>query len=291
MTSPGILGQNPGSSYPATGTISWLRGWNFTTSLYRILEHAVDQFHRRRPQDHQTSRVQAIFAQSALSQSSVLNEVMLMYGSLPQRFKETRPVTKDVSEDRYNFQAANIAATVQLVRMVLFAAEGATIEEKCQIAGELLDGFKKVPIAYLKALSSPLLHHLAGIGSILGSVFEEPLPETSFLQVRTVLLAMADLLANLEMGLYCTAGASERLRSIVSRINSYMQEQRQLAISSHMPNALESTNTTENCATVDQVTTSSTNGFEPYYPQFQLPPELLQDWPWALDFGPFVDYS
>jgi len=268
VTSPGILGQNPGSSYPATGTISWLRGWNFTTSLYRILEHAVDQFHRRRPQDHQTSRVQAIFAQSALSQSSVLNEVMLMYGSLPQRFKETRPVTKDVSEDRYNFQAANIAATVQLVRMVLFAAEGATIEEKCQIAGELLDGFKKVPIAYLKALSSPLLHHLAG-----------------------VLLAMADLLANLEMGLYCTAGASERLRSIVSRINSYMQEQRQLAISSHMPNALESTNTTENCATVDQVTTSSTNGFEPYYPQFQLPPELLQDWPWALDFGPFVDYS
>ncbi len=92
-------------------------------------------------------------------------------------------MTRDVSEDRYDFQAANIAATLQLVRMMLFAVEGATIEMKYQIAEELLEGFSKVPIAYLKAISSPLLHHLAGIGTILGSVFEEALPEVSFFQV------------------------------------------------------------------------------------------------------------
>src|SRR6266487_3088686 len=32
-----------------TNPISWLHGWNFTTELYRILEHAMDDFHRRRP--------------------------------------------------------------------------------------------------------------------------------------------------------------------------------------------------------------------------------------------------
>ena len=214
---PGVLVLGPSSNHGTNSAFSLLRGWNFTISLYRILEHAVGHFPRHCPQDRQTSHVQAIFGQSDLPQSSDLNEVMLMYGGLPQRFKETRPVAKDASEDRYNLQAANIVATLQLVRMVLFAAEGATIEKKCQIAGELLEGFAKVPIAYLKAVSSPLLHQLAGIGSILGSVLEGPLPEISFLQVRAVLLAMADLLANLETGLYCTAGASERLRSHVSR--------------------------------------------------------------------------
>ena len=87
--------------------------------------------------------------------------------------------------------------------MVLFTTEGATIEQRCHIASELLDGFRKVPVAYLRAISSPLvrakqhvrnvgliirqLHHLAGIGSILGSVFEEPLSESSYFRVRTVL--------------------------------------------------------------------------------------------------------
>ncbi len=48
---------------------------------------------------------------------------------------------------------------------------------------------------------------------------------------------MADLLTKLETGLYCTVGASERLRSNVSRIDSYMQEQRQLITSSQVVNA------------------------------------------------------
>ncbi len=88
--------------------------------------------------------------------------------------------------------------------MVLFTAEDATVDQKCAIARELLDGFSQVPVLYLRAISSPLvsqnvlpirlvilttskLYHLAGIGSILGSVIEGPLSESSYHQVREVL--------------------------------------------------------------------------------------------------------
>jgi len=89
--------------------------------------------------------------------------------------------------------------------MVIFSTSDSSVEEKCQIASELLAGFAKVPVQYLRAISSPLvsfqqtfvitrdlaniqLHHLAGIGSLLSSVIERPLSEPSYLQVRTVLL-------------------------------------------------------------------------------------------------------
>jgi len=41
--------------------------------------------------------------------------------------------------------------------MVLFTAEDATVGQKCAIAHELLDGFAKVPVFFLMAISSPLV--------------------------------------------------------------------------------------------------------------------------------------
>lgn len=71
--------------------------------------------------------------------------------------------------------------------MVLFTAEDATVEQKCAIAKELLSDFSKIPLFFLKAISSPLLHHLAGIGTILGSVIEGQLSLSEYFQLRTVL--------------------------------------------------------------------------------------------------------
>jgi hypothetical protein len=112
-----------------------------------------------------------------------------MYGDLPQKFIEAKLPRngKAGKEEIFSFQAANITATLQLVRMILFTSEDATVEQKCEIARDLLNGFSNVPVAFLRAISSPLLHHLAGIGSILGSVMEGPLPESSYLEVRQVL--------------------------------------------------------------------------------------------------------
>lgn len=102
-------------SKPAiTDISSWLHGWNFTTELYRILEHAMDEFHRRRPQTIGPFSPSDLFHQSAPPQSVVLDRILLMHRNLPARFKETRGVIGETTADRYSFQAANISATLQV---------------------------------------------------------------------------------------------------------------------------------------------------------------------------------
>lgn len=158
------------------------------------------------------------------------------------------------SSDRFGFQAANIIATVQLLRMMLFASGGGSIEDRCKIASEVIDAFTRIPVTYLRAISAPLLHHLAGIGSILGSVFEEPMTELAYEQVRVVLLALAQLLENLEDGVYTTKSV-QRLRDLVTQIDDYMTTQRDQ--SSNLPSKLVG--------------------------------EIMDEWPWNLDFMQFAE--
>ncbi|TVY23021.1 Xylanolytic transcriptional activator [Lachnellula hyalina] len=207
----------------------WLYGWNFTTELYRVLEHAMDDLHRRRSAPIGSFSPIDLFGRDTTQHSVVLSKVMYMYDDLPRKFKEAKLPTngKPDKDEIYSFQAANITATLQLVRMILFTSEDATVEQKCKIARDLLDGFSKIPIVFLRAISSPLLHHLAGIGSILGSVMESPLSESSYLELRHVLLSMAELLENLEQGITRNVGAASRLRTHITSIDNYMTIQRQ----------------------------------------------------------------
>jgi hypothetical protein len=140
---------------------SWLRGWNFTTDLYRILEHAVDGLRCRWSQQNGMTRFQSLFGRNPITESAIMEQVLAMYSSLPLQFRETLPVTGDPGKDLFGFQSANIQATLQLLRMVLFSTEDIGVERKCDVAGELLSVFSKVPVEYLKAISSPLVSHLA----------------------------------------------------------------------------------------------------------------------------------
>lgn len=65
------------------------------------------------------------------------------------------------------------------------------------------------------------MHHLAGVGHLLGSVIQSPLSQWTYLQVRNVLLAMVDLLASLE-ACSSTEGGSQRLKAHIQRIDAYM---------------------------------------------------------------------
>lgn len=137
--------------------VSWLHGWNFTTDLYRILEHVVDGTRRRFSSANGTQEVWSLFSPANMSEPAVMERVLSMYAALPSQFRETPPTTGDMGKDLFGFQSANIQATLQLLRMVLLSAEEIGVDKKCDVAGELLSVFSKVPVEYLKAISSPLV--------------------------------------------------------------------------------------------------------------------------------------
>lgn len=137
--------------------VSWLHGWNFTTDLYRILEHVVDGTRRRFSSANGTQEVWSLFSPANMSEPAVMERVLSMYAALPSQFRETPPTTGDIGKDLFGFQSANIQATLQLLRMVLLSAEEIGVDRKCDVAGELLSVFSKVPVEYLKAISSPLV--------------------------------------------------------------------------------------------------------------------------------------
>jgi len=183
-----------------------------------------------------------------------------------------------LQSDRYGFQAANIVATIQLVRMVLWSSGGGSIEERCKIASEVVDAFMSIPGGYLQAISSPLLHHLAGIGAVLGGVFEERLSESAYHQVRTVLLSLAQLLENLDHGIHSSTSA-QRLRDLVSQIDQHMASQMART-------AIEAPDTMNSESPANMLTSSvhllRSPEFELLPMQFSMP--FLQDWSWNFDF-------
>jgi hypothetical protein len=301
LASAPVIAPSPARSADPVQATSWLSGWNFTTDLYRVLEHAVDNFLTRRARLQKRTFLSHIFDETGnvqTPQGSVLQNVMKMYAKLPQRFKEIQPISFNPQEDRFGFQAANITATVQLLRMVLFSDAGASVADRCGIANEVVEAFMNIPGGYLKAISTPLLHHLAGIGSILSTVYEEPLSEPEYLKVRSVLLSMAQLLSNLDTA-FEKSTASDRLRDYVSRIDEYMDTKRVSFFTDQKD--------IEHLATLPPDANSATRSSIPVlmssagfgmiqnvqgapipameFPQFQLSQELLNDWPWVFDFA------
>jgi hypothetical protein len=129
----------------------------------------------------------------------------------------------------------------------------------------------------LQATSSPLLHHLAGIGMILGTVFEEPFDETAYQQVRAVLLALSQILENLDYGVHSTMSA-QRLRDLVTQIDEYMgaqsaQSQMNGRQGSQNDSSIETPELhhAERSDTVQTAPLQPTNG-------------IFGDWPFNLDF-------
>ncbi|KAK8183932.1 hypothetical protein BC567DRAFT_278541 [Phyllosticta citribraziliensis] len=269
----------------------WMHGWNFTIDIYRVMEHAINRLRAHRNVNMSLRPVQTFFTPESFSPSGLLQAVFDMCNRLPPSFKEIRPMTGDQKKDIFGFQAANAQATVQLLRMVLFSIEDTPdIEQKCNVAAELLAVFQSVPKAYLKVISTPLIYHLAGIGTILGSVIESALSEASYQRVRGMLLSMADLLENLESGLTLDGGTSRGLRLQVDRIDEYMRVQRAQLVPSFQNTIADITG----AVPAPRQPFLASNGVGHLQPrsEIQLPPELLEDWPWAgdlsqQDYGPF----
>ncbi|OJI88352.1 hypothetical protein ASPTUDRAFT_50281 [Aspergillus tubingensis CBS 134.48] len=257
----------------------WMRGWNFTTDLYRILEHAIDG--QRQMQRTANESPWSLFRPTPVPGPLIMEHVHSLFSALPSQLQSTKPATGDPEHDIVGFQSANIQATLQLLSMVLSSSEDQGVEEKCEVAGNVLSVFSTVPIEYLKAISSPLLYHLGGIGFILGSVMEGSLSEMSYQRVRKLLLDMAALLSQMESGLTRSTGASERLKSQVKRIDEYMDTTRHANMRSEQPGIDQS----QHFEGYMRPTSGHPADFDDPLAYFELPSDLLDDWPWSSGAG------
>lgn len=269
---------------PGNDANHWITGWNFTTDLYRILEHNLSRLRSRSSKFNLLGDV----ANSSVSLPLTSQDrVAELYSALPPVFKQLQPATGDPARDIYGFQAANIQATMALLRMVYLSLEGggADLDTKCSVVSDVLATFHQVPKPYLRAISTPLIYHIGGIGIILGSVMEGPLSESSCRRVRDLLLSMADLLESLESFLYRNAGAGRKLRDLVARLEEYMEDRDrgdQRFVPTH--------DGTEAAAgpSFQEAPPPPENGWgDPAMPtdlspQFQLPDEFLRDWTWPF---------
>ncbi len=96
-----------GCTFRGTSTLSFLRGWNFTTDMYRILEHLVDRLKSRRSQagTNASSVVTTLFASTkGPSSTEVLDLLGAMYDQLPTEFKAAQAMTGNIEVDRFGFQ-------------------------------------------------------------------------------------------------------------------------------------------------------------------------------------------
>ena len=74
----------------------------------------MDQYRRLKDRRNSLPSLTDLFTSDTPTQAKILDHVMGLYDQLPQRFKETPDAGTDASEDRFNFQAANITATLQV---------------------------------------------------------------------------------------------------------------------------------------------------------------------------------
>ncbi|RMZ10943.1 hypothetical protein D0860_03597 [Hortaea werneckii] len=294
-------------TFPTTNEDNWLRGFNFTTDLYRILEHSIKRVRRTKPvRDDRISITRLLIADN-IPEAQVMDSVVSLFYQLP-------PALKDYSlrqgSDKYQsymgFQAANIQATLQLVRMTLFSTSPThDVNHKCDVAQHALSVFHDIAPEYLRAISTPLVYHLGGIGSILASVMEGLLCEISYQRVRRLLVSMADLLDGLESGLQPTAGASRNLRKQIDRIDRYMEDQQRLmrSVQPGQPPMQAQTLASPYRGYAVPPPEGMVNGalpssdqqaqimdnmnLEAQYDEFQLPQDLVHDgaWPWPFGFA------
>ncbi|KAK4546372.1 hypothetical protein LTR36_002049 [Oleoguttula mirabilis] len=287
----------------------WLRGWNFTTDLYRILEHAVKRMRRNKQVRDDRISIVRLLISDGIPDEQVMDNVLGLYYQLADCFKRTDlPATGDKSHDFIGVQAANIQATLQLVRITLFSTSTThDVNRKCDVAQNVLETFHQIDPAYLRRISTPLVYHLGSIGQILASVMEGPLCEESYQRVRSLLVSMADLLKGLESGLQPTAGASRDLRHQIDKIDRYMDAQRLVVLSisqseqQHQQQLHQHPPPQQHQQTMPGAINGLRNGYIPHvhsavtngmtmqspFDEFQLPADLVNTgaWPWPFEWA------
>jgi hypothetical protein len=133
---------------------SFLQGWNHTSDMYRVLEHLVGRLKNRR---RDPDAISDMFSTPGPSAAEILGHLERQFSMLPPVYRSAQVMTGDDRHDCFGFQAANIAITLQTVKLALAGAENQSVGRNCEIAGELLDVLAAIPTSYIVAISTPMV--------------------------------------------------------------------------------------------------------------------------------------
>ncbi|RWQ94333.1 hypothetical protein C8Q69DRAFT_403943, partial [Paecilomyces variotii] len=209
--------------------VSFLRGWNYCTDLYRLFENmngmmrAWQQASVEEPRGLLNSFLTGVRPSKNLTYE-ILNLISRLYEELPPELKVVKDITGDPQKDWYGLIAMNIVLTTNKIKMLLAGTEKPNVHLRCAIASELLDEIEALPRGLSSALSIGSLHHLSHIGHILSSTIPTPLSTRTYLLVRNILVVLVELLENVELSRLSIPKASIRLWGQVDQIDQYMQQ-------------------------------------------------------------------
>jgi hypothetical protein len=193
----------------------WFAGWNTTTDLYRVLEHAIIEFRASRRQRTSVNTQRELTEDVSLHQR--LMEIQARV--LPQ-FDWVHDKSTDSGRNRCGFQATNILFTIHMIRM--FLATGSP-SRMLEAAETLLDSAKRIPTAYIRAGGVRLLQELAGTGLMLGAIAAQT--STPFAQAQSLVnvqIALAEFLETSAAANGTAMALATRLREQINQINLHL---------------------------------------------------------------------
>ncbi|SCV73401.1 BQ2448_7327 [Microbotryum intermedium] len=149
----------------------WIEGWNKTSDVYRVLEHACNAY---RNVSHASALTRPLVVSTNQGHASALltGAIEALRKSLPRWCTLFRPVPpgQEIQLHRLNFTALNLLLTFQNASIIsLCARNGFTTEEGVAVAMQLVKSLDEVPAEYLQAMNMPLFYQLIGVGIVLQS--------------------------------------------------------------------------------------------------------------------------
>ncbi|KAI9367376.1 hypothetical protein BJX61DRAFT_547541 [Aspergillus egyptiacus] len=168
----------------------WFIGWNTTTDLYRILEHAISDLRTK----HSPGRP-ILGRQAGSDPAAIMTRLAQIQEHLLPQFVTPASRSDDSGRNRCGFQAPNIICTIYLARLLSFMSSKGDPLLACGVAGELIASIKTIPHEYIRATGSPLIQQVAGVGHVLvGIAKKHQLPPDHYVQVQNVTHSIIDLL-------------------------------------------------------------------------------------------------
>jgi hypothetical protein len=143
----------------------WFVGWNYTTDLYRILEHAITAFRAEK-----FGHLSILKRDNAGLRESVTATLAAVEQRLLPQFSKAFDPSNDNGKNRSGFQATTILCTLNLVKMVISTLDKNDVERVCQTAHALVDSVRQVPGQYIRATGNPLVQQLSGAGYLLHDI-------------------------------------------------------------------------------------------------------------------------